>query len=192
MLGTLQWASAQPAQIILIRHAEKPVAPEALHLSKDGQGRARALAPFLTTNSALTNFGLPAALYAAHTTKHSHGLRTQETLAPLAKKLHLPVQTPYLSEDYAGLARSILNNPKYQGKTVVICWVHEYIPQLAAALGVRPEPPRWKGDVYDRVYLISYEGGKAALKDLPQMLLASDDQKPRKEKRKLISARSGL
>ncbi len=183
LLGTLRWASAQPAQIILIRHAEKPVHPEALHLSKEGQGRAKALAPFLTTNSAFTNFGQPVALYAAHTTKHGHGLRTQETLAPLAKKLHLLVQSPCLSEDYEGLARSILSNPKYQGKTVVICWVHEYIPQLAAALGVRPEPPRWKGDVYDRVYLISYEGKMATLKDLPQMLLASDDQKPKKEKR---------
>jgi hypothetical protein len=192
LLGMAHWASAQPAQIILIRHAEKPVDPEALHLSKEGQGRARALAPFLTTNSALTNFGLPVALYASHVTKHGHGLRTQETLAPLAKKLHLPVQAPYLSEDYAGLARSILNNPKYRGKTLVICWVHEYLPQLAAALGVRPEPPRWKGDVYDRVYLISYEGGKATLQEMPQMLLASDEQKPKKEKRKSLSSRSGL
>ena len=168
VLGTLQAASAQPAQVILIRHGEKPANPEAAHLSKEGQKRAKELVPFLTTNPALTNFGLPVALYATHTTKHGHGIRTQETLAPLAKKLHLPIQTPSLAEDYAGLAKSILSNPAYRGKTVLICWVHDSIPQLAAALGVNPEPPRWKGDVYDRVFLISYQEGKVTLQDLVQ------------------------
>jgi hypothetical protein len=70
---------------------------------------------------------------------------------------------PSLGKDYAALANRILAEPAYAGKTVLICWNHEEIPQLAAALGVSPEPPKWKGSVFDRVYVISYYDGKAAL-----------------------------
>jgi hypothetical protein len=173
LLAVATLSSAQPAQVILIRHAEKPVDPEAVHLSKSGEKRAKELVPFLTSDPRLTRYGLPAALYATHTTERGRGVRTQETIAPLAKKLHLPIQTPYLSGDYDGLAKSILSNPDYRGKTVLVCWNHEQIPQLTAALGIRPEPPKWKDDVYDRVFLIAYDGAEATLADLPQTL-ASD------------------
>jgi hypothetical protein len=73
------------------------------------------------------------------------------------------VQTPFLGRDYAALARLILADPAYAGRTVLICWNHEEIPQLAAALGVTPEPPKAKGSAYDQVYVISYHDGKAAL-----------------------------
>jgi hypothetical protein len=77
--------------------------------------------------------------------------------------LKLPVQTPFYGKEYAALAHLILADPVYAGKTVLICWNHEEIPQLAAALGVTPEPPKWKESVYDQVYLISYHDGTAAL-----------------------------
>lgn len=178
LVGAVKAAISQPAQIILLRHAEKPWDPASVHLSQEGQKRAEDLVPFLTTDPALTKYGLPVALYATHTTKHGHGQRPQETIAPLSKTLHLPVLAPYASDDYARLAKAVLTNPKYQGKTVLICWVHDYIPQLAGALGVRPEPPRWKGEVYDRLFLISYEKGKAVLKEVPQVFSA--EQKERK------------
>jgi len=168
VLLSIQSLMAQPAQIILIRHGEKPEDPEAVHLSKAGEKRAKELAPFLTTDPELTKHGLPVALYATRTTKHGHGQRTQETIAPLARQLHIPVEAPFLSEEYAALAKSILSNSKYHGKTVLICWTHEFIPQLTAALGVEPQPPKWKDSVYDRVYLISYHQGHATLTDLPQ------------------------
>jgi hypothetical protein len=152
-----------PAQIILIRHADKPADPEDPHLSRAGVKRAERLVPFITTDPAMTRFGLPVAVFATRTTKDSNGQRTQETVAPLARALKLPVQTPFLGKDYAALANLILADPAYAGKTVLICWNHEEIPQLAAALGVTPEPPKWKGSVFDRVYVISYHDGKAAL-----------------------------
>ena len=172
----------QPAQVILIRHAEKPSDPNAVDLSKEGQRRAEALVPFLTQEPSLTKYGPPVALYATERTKHGHSVRTRETIAPLARELRLTIQTPYPAESYRRLARSILGNPKYRGKTVLVCWVHDYIPQLAAALGVRPEPPKWKGDVYDRVYVISYESGKAALQELPQNLFPKDVPHKRRDK----------
>jgi len=152
-----------PAQIILIRHADEPDDPTNPHLSPAGVRRAEDLVSFITNDSAMTRFGLPVAVFATRTTKHGNGQRTQETVAPLAGRLELPVQTPFLSEDFAALAKRILRNPAYAGKTVLICWNHEEIPQLVAALGVRPKPPKWKNSVYDRVYIITYQGGKAAL-----------------------------
>ena len=152
-----------PAQIILIRHADKPADPEDPHLSRAGVKRAERLVSFITTDPAMTRFGLPVAVLATRTTKDGNGQRTQETVAPLARALKLPVQTPFLGKDYEALANRVLAEPAYAGKTVLICWNHEEIPQLATALGVRPEPPKWKGSVFDRVYVISYHDGNAVL-----------------------------
>jgi hypothetical protein len=152
-----------PAQIILIRHAEKPSDPKNPHLTKAGVRRARQLVSFITTDPAMTRFGLPVAVFATKTTKGGNGQRTQETVAPLARALGLPVLTPFLNKDYAAVAKLILGDPDYAGKNVLVCWNHEEIPQLAAALGVTPKPPKWKGNVYDVVYVISYHGDKASL-----------------------------
>ena len=153
----------RPAQIILIRHAEKPPDAENPHLSRAGVKRADQLVSFITTDTAMTRFGSPVAVFATQTTKNDNGQRTQETVAPLARALKLPVQTPFLGKDYGELARLILTTSAYAGKTVLICWNHDAIPQLAAALGVTPQPPKWKASVFDRVYVISYRGGKVAL-----------------------------
>jgi hypothetical protein len=154
---------ARPAQIILIRHGERPADPNDPHLSPVGTNRAQELVPFITTDAAMTRFGMPIALFATRTTKHDTGVRTQETLEPLASALKLKVQTPYLGSNYAELAKAILADPAYAGKTVLICWNHEYIPQLVAELGVTPEPKKWKGSVFDLVYVISYKNGSAEL-----------------------------
>lgn len=153
----------RPAQIILIRHAEKPLDGKNPHLSRLGIQHAEQLVSFVTTDPRMTRFGLPVAVFATRTTKDDNGQRTQETVAPLARALKLPVQTPFLGKDYAALAKLILTNPGYAGKTVLICWNHEEIPQLAAALGITPAPPKWKASVFDRVYIISYQGDTAAL-----------------------------
>ena len=145
---------SRPAQIILIRHAEKPTDPANPHLSPAGVERAKRLVSFIKTDSAMARFGLPIAVFATKTTADDNGQRTQETVAPLAAALKLRVQTPYHGKDYAALAKLILSNPAYAGKTVVICWNHEQIPQLAEALGVAPAPPKWKGSVFDVVYVI--------------------------------------
>ena len=153
----------RPAQIILIRHAEKPADPDDPHLTPEGVTRATQLVPFITTDAAMTRFGLPVAVFATQTRKHGGGQRTQETVAPLAKALKLPVQTPFTSKDYSALAQRILSTRSFAGKTILICWNHEEIPQLAEALGVSPQPAKWKGSVFDRVYIIAYHDGKAEL-----------------------------
>jgi hypothetical protein len=169
LFSVLQSAAAtpspaqRPAQIILIHHAEKPADPQDPHLSRAGIKRAERLVAFITTDAAMIRSGLPVAVFATQTTKDDNGQRTQETVAPLARALKLPVQTPYLGKNYAALAKLVLTSPAYTGKSVLICWNHEEIPQLAAALGVTPEPPKWKGGVFDLVYVISFHNGNATL-----------------------------
>jgi hypothetical protein len=177
LLGALlsaQTAWARPAEIILLRHAEKPPGEVSVHLSAKGKERARALVGLLTTNPALTTNGLPAALFAPELTPHGHARRPYETLEPLAKHLKLPVQTPYAARDYAALVKHVLQDSAYDGKAIVICWVHDYLPELAEALGVRPKPARWKKSEFDRVWVVNYRGKKASLTSLPQNLLPGD------------------
>ena len=155
--------AVRPAQIILFRHAEKPADMADPHLSPEGVRRARLLVGFLTTNPVVNKYGKPVAIFATRTTKDDDGQRTQETVAPAAAALKLAVQAPFLGKDYKQLARQILGNPAYAGKTVLICWNHDVISELAAELGVSPRPPAWKGKEFDRVYVISYRGKAATL-----------------------------
>ena len=152
-----------PAEIIVIRHGEKPADKENPHLSPEGIRRAEELVTFMTTDPGITKGGAPAVIYATRTTKDDDGQRTQETVAPLARALKLEVQTPYLGKEYRKLAKAVLKNPALVGKRILICWNHENLPQLAAALGVSPEPGKWKDRIYDRVWVISYRNGKASL-----------------------------
>jgi hypothetical protein len=164
-----QSPATRPAQIILIRHAEEPRDKLNPHLSNSGIERADRLVSFISTDTLLTRFGLPVAVFATRTTKDGYGQRTQETVAPLAQHLHLPVQTPFLSRQYAALAGLILRTPGYAGKTVLVCWTHSSLPQLAGALGVKPRPHNWKDTVYDQGYVITYAGKKAKLEKFREL-----------------------
>lgn len=152
-----------PAHIILIRHAEEPSNADNPHLSTKGEVRAEHLVEFMTHDPAMIRLGTPVAIYATETTHDGNGERTQETVAPLAKVLNLDVRTPFHAKDFDKLATQVLSDHSLDGKTVVICWNHEYIPQLAHALGATSAPSKWKDKVYDLVYVISYRGGKATL-----------------------------
>jgi hypothetical protein len=68
----------------------------------------------------------------------------------------------------------ILTNPAYDGKMVLICWVHQDIPALAQDLGATTAPSKW-GKAYDRVWEINYSGGQVSgFQDLPQHLMPGD------------------
>ena len=172
-----QTASAWPARIVLLRHAEKPPDESAVYLSERGKARAGALAVFLTAEPVLAMNGQPVALFAPKVTKRGHTFRPYQTLQPLADRLKLSVQTPYGPSNYAALAKHLLSDPDLNGKTVVVCWIHDYLPALATALGVKPKPKPWKGSVYDRVWIVTYQDHRALLADLPQHLLPGDSMK---------------
>ena len=162
--------AAGPAQIIVIRHAEKPDDKSNPHLAPAGVERARRLVAYLTTEKALLAFGPPAAIFATATTSHEGGQRSQETVAPLAEALRLPVRADLTSKEFARFAKRLRADRSLDGKSVVVCGNHEWLPQLAEALGVSPQPPRWKKHDYDQVYVITYEGGRATLAVLHERL----------------------
>ncbi|HAM73524.1 MAG TPA: hypothetical protein DCM86_17975 [Verrucomicrobiales bacterium] len=118
-----------------------------------------------------------AALYATQVTKHDHSQRTSETLVPLARDLGLPVQRPYDAKEYVALARQVLGQRAYKGKTVIICWVHHDITELAMALGAQPPPAPWKDKTFDRLWVLKPDAhGAAVFEDVPQRLLPGDSK----------------
>jgi hypothetical protein len=174
LLMGIQLASSQPREIVIIRHAEEPRG-DSIHLSAKGQRRAEALAEFFQTNAIVTQNGRPVALYAPKP-KPNKSRRGEETLIPTSRALGKPIREPFAQEQYAALAQSILRNPTFRGKTVVIAWTHSYIPQLAAAFGVRPTPHTWKSSVYDRALVIT-RARQVTVRDIPQRLLPGDSRR---------------
>jgi phosphohistidine phosphatase SixA len=166
-----------PAHLLLLRHAEKPP-EEAMseHLNEAGKKRAEALAKlFEKSDDRAEPFPKPDFLFASKNTKKSH--RPAETIAPLAEKLKLKVNAEFEHTDPAKIATAILGSDKYAGKTVLICWHHGSIGELAKALGAQ-DPPKWEDAVFDRVWDLSYdEKGKVTFRNRPMQLLPNDSKK---------------
>lgn len=165
---------AKPARVILFRHAEKPADENDIHLSERGRERARALVSFFATQFGVSTNLPPAALFATRQTRGAASLRTRETLEPLAIALKLPIHAPEKAADFALLARRLLESPDYDGKTVVVCWVHDELGDFARALGATPKPKDWKKDDFDRVWVISFKTNGIRCKTILQQLLPGD------------------
>lgn len=164
--------SAAPAQVILLRHAEKPKKQTDRHLSEAGRARAQALASLLVTNNPVVSNLPPCALFAPKPSKDGEGLRAVETLEPLGARVGLGIQTPFSRKDHARLMRQLLHESDYEGKTVVVCWVHEYLNEMAEELGVSSRVAPWPKEVYDRIWVIKWVDNRAVLFEASQRSLA--------------------
>lgn len=165
--------NAKPAQVIIIRHAEKP--EEGEDLSVKGLERAAALVPYFLNTPAVLEYGKPAALYATDVQPNDTSRRTQETLTPLSMALGLRIKHPFTMDQYSELAKEILSNSEYAGKMVLVAWEHHNIPALAKELGVQEELPKWKGKDFDSVWTITYKGdGKVKFHTFSQELMFGD------------------
>ncbi|HVC09096.1 MAG TPA: histidine phosphatase family protein [Elusimicrobiota bacterium] len=165
--------AAGPAQVIIIRHAEKPAVGN--NLSPRGEERAKALVGFFKTNPAVAQFGTPAAIYAMTPKADGKDARPLETVEPLANSLGLAVDTNVPKADVAGLAKAVMSDPAGAGKMVLIAWEHHLIPAIAKAFGLTSAPETWPDDVFDRAWIINFDGGKpVSFKNIPQRLLPGD------------------
>lgn len=158
-----------PHIILIIRHAEKTGSKTDSDLSQKGFERANALARAIPAH-----FPRPDYLIATQRSKSSN--RPVETITPLGKALHEPVEAKYKNKDYEQLAKELFSDPKYAGKTVLIAWHHGNIPELSHALGAKDAPEKWDDNVFDRVWQITYKKGTATWKDLPESALPGDSQ----------------
>jgi hypothetical protein len=166
---------AAPAEVIIIRHAEKP--PEGPELNLKGEERAAALVPYFLHTPEVLEHQLPVAIYAQAVRKATASRRAIETVKPLADALKLPVVDRFSREEFQGMVNEILSKPEYEGHTVLICWEHKVIPEIAKAFHAAGAPATWPGDAYDRTWIITFPasaGAKPTCKTLPQKLLFGD------------------
>jgi broad specificity phosphatase PhoE len=118
--------------ILMVRHAEKPDSGK--ELSVAGQERAHAYAVYF--QNYVLNGTVLKLNYIVATADSSQSERPRLTMEPLAKAMGMEINAKHQENDYQKVADDILQNSKYDRSNIVICWHHEEILQLAAALGV--------------------------------------------------------
>ena len=162
-----------PAQVIIIRHAEKPT--QGNQLSLKGKERAAALLPYLIETDSLITNGTPAAIYAMAAPRGDSSLRPIQTVTPLADMLKIKIRDSFERDNYKKMVEEIKSDPTVDGKTVLICWEHSVIPEIARAFGALQTPSRWPGETYDRTWVITLtQNGKTSFQNLPQRLMYGD------------------
>ena len=178
-------AFAAPAQVIIIRHAEKN--EYGTELSASGFKRADALVKFFQTVPAVTRYGAPAAIYAAAPKNEDSSIRSIQTVTPLARALRIDINAGFTRGQTHKLARAIMEDPAYEGWMVLISWQHGNIPNVIRDLAEYNNsgqavqnslPYEWPDEAYDRVWILDlYRGRVVSFKDIPQRLLPGDSVK---------------
>ncbi len=162
-----------PHIVLIIRHAEKPEdtgGEKSPDLAPRGFERAAALAKVIPDHFPRPDFLLA-------TKRSAHSNRPVETIEPLSKAINLKIEATFKDEEYADIAHEVLTDPKFGGKTVLIAWHHGKIPELAHALGAAEAPDKWDSNVFDRVWEITFDHGKATWQNLPEQALPGDSEK---------------
>ena len=141
--------------MLIIRHAEDGATGPGL--TPSGQERADAYKDYFLNLNVDSKRLEPAVIFAAKDSKKSH--RPRLTVEPFAKAANLKIDTRFGNSQSAELAADLRAN--HQGKVILICWRHPYVPALLRALGADPESflpnGKWPGSVYDWVILLSYD-----------------------------------
>jgi hypothetical protein len=141
--------------VLIIRHAED--GGKGQDLAPRGHERAEAYKNYFLNFTVDSKRLEPAVILAAKDSKKSH--RPRLTVEPFAKAAKLKIDTRFGNSQSTQLAADLRAN--HQGKVILICWRHPYVPDLLHALGAKPEDllPRgkWPGSVYDWVILLSYD-----------------------------------
>jgi hypothetical protein len=166
------------AVVLIIRHAEDSSTGSGL--LPRGQERAVAYKNYFLNFTVDSKRLRPDAVFAAKDSKKSH--RPRLTVEPFAKAAKLKIDTRFGNSQSADLAADLRANQ--QGKVILICWRHPYVPDLLRALGANPEDllPRgkWPGSVYDWVILLSFDQNghliPASTRRINEHLMPGDSQ----------------
>jgi hypothetical protein len=177
---------AMPAQVMIIRHAEKYEDRAQTHLNPRGLTRAKALAQFFQSDPRVLEYGLPTAIVAQAPNMKKKSVRCEETVEPLAQAIGKKVINRFQYGQVGDLAEWLRGGPEWDSKSVLVCLQHEDIVPFAKALGVSQVLQSvWPHETYDRVWLIGFsqrDGEMVSFRDIPQRLLFW----------RFISGRSGL
>ena len=141
--------------VLIIRHAEDGGIGRAL--APRGEQRAEAYKNYFLNFTVDSKGREPQAIFAAKDSSKSH--RPRLTVEPFAKAAKLKIDTRFGNNDSNELGADLRANQ--QGKVILICWRHPYVPDLIHALGANPEDflphGKWPGSVYDWVVLLSFD-----------------------------------
>ncbi|MBC7395992.1 MAG: hypothetical protein H7333_00995 [Bdellovibrionales bacterium] len=160
---------AMPAEVVVIRHAEKPAFGN--QLSRLGIQRANALPLFFENNPVITQHGKIAAIYVASPHNTQGSVRSIQTMVPTAKSLNLNLNEKYHRDDITALVNEVRSNPLYEGKTVVICWEHKMIPPMIQAFGYSGAPTTWEDSVFDQAWVLEFaHDGTTRFQMIPENL----------------------
>lgn len=178
-------ACALPKEIILIRHADKlnQLDPGPF-LSLQGVKRANFFSQYY-----LTHFREPDYIITTAQTRYSY--RELQTVIPLVTTLSISHpnggQPILLSDQYLhektlsglkNLTNDLLNDKKFNKKTILICWHHAEIPLLLSSLGVTPTPSKLADDDYDTVYHLLFDSRQGMVKLIVLSPLLIDNTEP--------------
>ncbi len=164
--------------VLIIRHAEDADSGDGI--SPLGEKRAEAYQNYFLNFTIDSKRLEPKAVFAAKDSKKSH--RPRLTVEPFANAAKLKIDTRFGNNDSNQLAAAL--RATEQGKVILICWRHPYVPDLLRALGAQPEDllPRgkWPGSVYDWVILLSFDQNGHLIppssKRISEHLLPGDSQ----------------
>jgi broad specificity phosphatase PhoE len=173
--------------VMIIRHGEKPDDntanlpgidasgnPNDHALTQTGWNRAYSLVNLFDPASGRIRPGLatPKYIYAAGATDDGQGLRTRETIQPLAEKLGVQVNTQFGKDDEERLVDDTTSHP---GPTL-ISWQHGEIPTIAEDFGnVSPTPPRtWPDNRADVIWTLTKTATGWNFAQLPELVLPQD------------------
>ncbi len=111
--------------VLIIRHAEDADSGDGI--SPLGEKRAEAYENYFRNFTIDSKRLEPSAVFAAKDSKKSH--RPRLTMEPFAKAAKLKIDTRFGNSQSADLAAELRANQ--QGKVILICWRHPYIPASA-------------------------------------------------------------
>jgi 2,3-bisphosphoglycerate-dependent phosphoglycerate mutase len=133
--------------VILVRHAEKNIEPENPDPDLSPAGQARALE--------LTRVFANSGIQAAYATQYK---RTQQTVAPLANKLQVPI-IAIDAKQSEEVVRRILND--HRGQTVFLAGHNNTVPEIVNLLSGENLPLIPESE-FDNLYIVTvYRFGKA-------------------------------
>ena len=167
---------ATPAQIIFLRHAEQPDTGN--ELNARGRKRAAALAELFARDPRVLEHGTPAAIFVMPPHGKTGSGRAIETMEPTGRALQLKLDERFTRDEIAALRSAIMGAPTLDGKTVIVCWEHDAIPEMLRAFGWTSGPAHWSGKAFDRLWILDFkDGAPVRFRDLPQKLLPGDRAK---------------
>ena len=187
------------SKVILIRHAEKPVAadphakppvpayngingfgdPDEHSLIPRGWQRAGALAGLFTSSSG--PLPVPHFLFAPNAFGNGTSKRPYQTISPLGNKLGLVINAAHDGKPGAKYSKDeyvpMLEKATSCRGVVLISWEHGEIPKLGNWLLKSDSAPQWPGDRFDIVWVfdLAPAGASYALNQAPQLLLPGDE-----------------